>query len=99
MKYEQDKNEEEELDFDEFIKLMSKEMLENMMDEELIEAFKTFGPEDENYGITKANLKKTMDQYGERMNDEEIDALFKESDFDKDGEVGFTDFIRVVMRR
>ena len=52
-KYTEEQNPDEELEFNEFIKLMSQEMLENMMDEELIEAFKTFGPQDETDGISK----------------------------------------------
>ena len=38
--------------------------------EELVEAYRTFGPEDEKddkHGINKLQLKKTMEEYGEKF--------------------------------
>ena len=48
---------EEELDLDEFISFISKERQENEVKEELIEAFKVFGPSDEHGSITRKQLK------------------------------------------
>jgi len=42
----------EELNFSEFIRLMSKEMLDTDVTEELVEAFKEFGPNNEDESMT-----------------------------------------------
>lgn len=94
-----DPNEEPELNFQEFIALMTKEMLENMMDEELIEAFKTFNCEDENDSITRVALGEVMAQYGEKLSEQDLAALFKELDKDGDNRVSFNDFLRTMMSK
>ena len=48
---------------------MTREIFQNMVGEELIEAFKAFGPEDEFDSITRAQMAQTMQQYGEKMSD------------------------------
>lgn len=88
-----EEDEEPELNFDEFMALMTKEMLENMIDEEMIEAFKSFGCEDENDSISKVQMIATMKQYGEKMTQEEYDLLFSETDKNSDGAIDFNDFI------
>ena len=42
-----------EIEYDEFLQLMTDEMREKMTDEELIEAFKFFGAKHDKDGITK----------------------------------------------
>ena len=90
--------EEEELDFQEFIKLIGDEMLEGMMKEELIEAFNEFDP-DESQRFGKKKLRETMAKYGEKLDDQELEKLFKETDYDGDGKIGFEDFVRMMMSR
>lgn len=56
-----------ELNLDEFISFISKEMMDNDVKEELIEAYRKFcGSEDSSTGITKQQLKETMMNYGEK---------------------------------
>ena len=93
-------DEEFELDIHEFMSLMAKEMLESQnTDEELIEAFKQFGPESIEEGFDKNELKETMERYGEKMSEEQLSALFY--DLDKKGkrEVTFPDFVRMMMSK
>ena len=90
-------DEEEELDFKEFLKLIGEDMIQNAKKEELEEAYQEFEPDDK--GITKRQLKETMKKHGEKMSDEEADKLFKETDFDGDGRIGFEDFVRMMMSR
>ena len=59
--------EDPELDLDEFISFVAKETSENEIKEELVEAYRKFcGPEDPNEGITREQLQKTMEAYGEK---------------------------------
>ena len=83
------------LDQDEFIDFITEGHSTNM--EELVEAFRTFGPSDDTKAITKEELKKTMEKYGEKYSPAEFDLLFSENDADGDGFINFTDFIKVMM--
>ena len=38
-----------------------------------------------------------MEQYGEKYSTEDFKLLFEENDYDKDGVLNFTDFIRIMM--
>ena len=79
---------------------MSKEIEETNTEEELVEAFKAFGIDDaEHQKISKVQIKETMRKYGERLPDDQIDKLFKEIDYDKDGGIGFADFVRMMMSK
>ena len=56
-----------ELDLDEFISFISKEMMDNDVKEELVEAYRKFCGQDESQGgITLAQLQETMFAYGEK---------------------------------
>ena len=76
--FDEEDEEENELDLNEFIAFISKEMLENDVKEELVEAYRKFsGSDDPNNGFTRQQLQDTMIQYGEkRLSDEEFDMLF-----------------------
>ena len=90
-------DEEEELDFKEFLKLIGEDMIQNAKKEELEEAYQEFNPDEK--GITKRQLKETLREHNEKMSEEDIDKLFKETDFDGDGRIGFEDFVRMMMSR
>ena len=56
-----------ELNLDEFISFISKEMMDNDVKEELVEAYRKFcGSEDSSTGITRQQLRDTMVHYGEK---------------------------------
>ena len=76
-------------------------MLENDVNEELVEAYRKFTGSDENgEGITLEQLKNTMYNYGERrLDSEEFNLLFNETDADGDGYINFDDFVRMMMSR
>ena len=62
-----DSDDEKELDLDQFISFISKEMLDNEVKEELVEAYRKFsGSDDLEQGFTRKQLQDTMYNYGER---------------------------------
>ena len=88
-----------ELTMDEFLDYIAKEINDNNT-EELVEAFQTFGPVDQRQGISRQQLRKTMEEFGEKFQDNhEFDALFEDCDRDGNGEIGFEDFLRVLMSK
>ena len=98
MMLEVDQNSNMEVDFEEFLILMAKKLKEGEMDEELIEAFKTFDKNNNGY-ITESELKAVMHAYGEKLSDEEIHLMFKEADNDKDNKINFNDFVLMMMAK
>lgn len=85
-------------EYDEFLYLMSKKINEGQMDEEMVEAFKTFDKDDKGH-IDIKDLKRVLKHYNESMNEEEIKLLFQETDADKDGKIKFKDFILMMMAK
>ena len=98
MMLEVDQNSNMEVDFEEFLILMAKKLKEGEMDEELIEAFKTFDKNNNGF-ITESELKAVMHAYGEKLSDEEIHLMFKEADNDKDNKINFNDFVLMMMAK
>ena len=99
--YDEEEDVEQELDLDEFISFISKEMLDNEVKEELVEAYRKFsGSDNLEQGFSRKQLQETMQDYGEkRMTNEEFNLLFEETDADGDGLINFDDFVRMMMSR
>ena len=68
------------------------------MDEEMIEAFKTFDKNNNGF-ITIKELQDVMHQYGEKLSDEDVQLMFEETDYDKDGKISFEDFVLMMMAK
>ena len=77
---------------------MAKKMKEGEMDEEMIEAFKTFDKNGNGF-ITIQEMKDVMHQYGEKLSDEDVQLMFEETDYDKDGKISFEDFVLMMMAK
>ena len=77
---------------------MAKKMKEGEMDEEMIEAFKTFDKNNNGF-ITFEEMKDIMNQYGEKLSDEDAQLTFEETDYDKDGKISFEDFVLMMMAK
>ena len=72
--------------FDEFLLLMSKNLNDEQMDEEMMEVFKTFDSGNKEY-IDVKDLKRVLKGYQENLTDEEFEILFKGTDEDGDGKI------------
>jgi len=92
------KDEHDTVDYDEFVKLMSRKMATRDTREEILKVFQLFD-DDRSGRISFANLKRVVGMVGERMTDEEIQEMIDEADRDGDGEIGEEDFYRVMKRR
>ena len=85
-------------EYDEFLLLMSKKINEGQMDEEMMEAFKTFDKDSKGF-IDIKDLRRVLKSYNENLNDEEVKLMFNETDADKDGKINFKDFILMMMAK
>jgi calmodulin len=93
-----DENGDNEIDFEEFLVLMSsrKGHHNDDPDRELKDAFKVFDT-DGSGSISKSELKQLMKNLGQRLTDEELDAMMGEVDTDGNGEIDFQEFKQMMV--
>ncbi|CCH62443.1 hypothetical protein TBLA_0H01560 [Henningerozyma blattae CBS 6284] len=66
-----------QIEFDEFLVLMSRQQKSNDSKEELLEAFKVFDVNGDGY-ISRSELKQVLTSIGENLSEQEIDDMMKE---------------------
>lgn len=93
-----DGNGDHEIDFEEFLILMSSKKAKdsNDPDKELRDAFDVFDA-DGSGSISRDELKKLMRNLGQSLSDAELDAMMDEVDQDGNGEIDFEEF-KSMMR-
>lgn len=84
------------IDFQSFLSLMSRKLKETDTEEELIEAFKVFDRDRDGF-ISGGELRASMTNLGERLNDTEVDEMIHEADLDGDGLINYDEFVRMMM--
>eukprot|EP01083_Nonionella_stella_P034740 94990_1 len=93
-----DKDGSGEIEFDEFIQMMSPRMASRDTKEEIMKVFKLFDEDDTGY-ITFRNLKRICQELGEDLTDEEIQEMVDEADRAGNGQVTADDFYRIMKKR
>ena len=86
-----------QVDFPDFLDLMTARMRERDPDEAIMEAFKLFDVEGTGK-ISFDNLKRIATELGENMTDDEIREMLTEADRDDDGMNDFSEFKRVMQK-
>ncbi|XP_078313151.1 neo-calmodulin-like isoform X2 [Crassostrea virginica] len=87
-----------EISFEDFVKVMSKQIRHSDKEAELMEAFRAFDADKSGY-ISAHELRTVMTNMGEKMTEEHIDGMISEIDSDGDGKINFEEFIRLVISR
>ena len=83
-----------EVDFEEFVMLMEKQIqyIDESDEDQVLKAFKSFD-KDHDGKITMYEFRYILSQLGDMFTEEEVDTLFKECDLDNDGILVYQDFI------
>ena len=93
-----DDNGDNEIDFEEFLILMSsKKPSKDDPDKELRDAFAVFD-KDGSGSISRNELKTLMKNLGQSLSDAELDAMMDEVDTDGNGEIDFQEFKQMMVR-
>ncbi|KAF8531252.1 hypothetical protein JB92DRAFT_2852663 [Gautieria morchelliformis] len=83
------------MDFEEFAKVMSEKILARDPLDEIRRAFQLF--DDDNTGkISLRNLRRVAKEIGEKLDDEELQAMIEEFDLDQDGEINEQEFFSIM---
>ena len=77
-----------EIDFDEYLEMMAKQMTYTGSETQIREAFKVFDKESKGY-LTVAELRHIMTNLGEKLCDEEVDEMLQIVDRDGDGHIDY----------
>ena len=81
-----------EVDFEEFVMIMEKQM-HNLGEDPVLQAFKDLDKNDDGK-ITNHELRYILTHVGDNLfTDKEVDSLFKDCDIKEDGELEYEDFI------
>lgn len=77
-----------EIDFEEFLQMMSKKITTYDTEEEIRDAFRVFD-KDGNGLISSHELRQIMMNLGEKLTDEELDEMMREADLNGDGQIDY----------
>merc|ERR1719449_471521 len=87
-----------QIEFPEFLSLMASKLQDTDSIEEMREAFLVFD-RDRSGSVTASELKHVMNNFGETVTDEEVEAMIQQADEDGDGELSFDDFYHFIKSK
>jgi calmodulin len=82
------------LSFEEFVTLMTKQTVEEVVsvEDEVIRAFRTFD-KDGNGKISMNEFRFILTKLGDKMPENEVDEVFREADLNNDGFLNYEEFV------
>jgi len=83
---------------DDFITTLDSKVQDVAPDVEIAQTFQLFDREKTGF-ITSDNLYLVMGILGQKVNKEQLNAIFEEADLDGDGVINYDDFYRLVKRK
>merc|ERR1712087_596055 len=87
-----------QIEFPEFLEMMTGKMGEKDTKEEILKVFKLF--DDDSTGkVSFLNLKRVAKGLGENMTEEELQDMIDQSDRDGDGEINLEEFYRIMKKK
>ena len=96
---EYDNDGDKRISFDEFLKVALDHLNDkSKYEQDLRNAFHNFD-KDSNGFITRSELKETMKELGQKLNDDEIDQMLKEADINGDSKISFVEFMKLMSSK
>ena len=93
-----DKNKSGNIDFEEFLDMMTARMSDKDTREDINKVFRLFD-DDTSGSITIRNLRRVARELGETMTDEELQEMVERADTNGDGAVSMDDFYNIMTKK
>ena len=93
-----DKNKSGDIDFEEFLDMMTARMSDKDTREDINKVFRLFD-DDTSGSITIRNLRRVARELGETMTDEELQEMIERADSNGDGAVSMDDFYNIMTKK
>ena len=93
-----DKDKSGEIDFEEFLDMMTAKMSDKDSREDIQKVFNLFD-DDQTGKISLRNLKRVAKELGEAMSDAELLEMIERADTDTDGEINFDEFYAIMTKK
>ncbi len=87
-----------EIEFEEFLDMMTARISDKNTKQDLERVFKLFD-DDKTGHITVDNLKRVARELGEDISEEELKEIILRADLDGDGKLTFEDFYEVIVKK
>merc|ERR1711998_346716 len=84
--------------FGEFLQMMTAKMGEKDTREDIEKVFKLFDDDNTNK-ISFRNLARVAEEFGENIDDEELQDMINQADRDGDGEINIDEFYRIMKKK
>ena len=89
-----------QIDFEEFINMMTAKMSDRDTREDLQKVFRLFlGDDDKAERITFAHLKRVARELNENLPEDELKEMINRADLDHDSEVNFEEFYTIMTKK
>jgi centrin-3 len=86
-----------QIEYHDFLEIMTTKISERDPVEEILKAFKLFD-EDNSGKISLRNLRRVARELGENLSDDELQAMIDEFDKDGDGEISEQEFLNIMKQ-
>lgn len=86
-----------QIEYPDFLEIMTTKIVERDPVEEILKAFKLFD-EDNTGRISLRNLRRVARELGENLSDDELQAMIDEFDKDGDGEINENEFLGIMKQ-
>ncbi|XP_071160671.1 calmodulin-like isoform X2 [Mytilus edulis] len=83
------------IEFPEFLQMATDMMKSVDLADEVRDAFRLFDKNGDGY-VTASELKTILSNNGEKISDEELDAMVKDADVDGDGKINYQEFVSML---
>ncbi|VDH98383.1 Hypothetical predicted protein [Mytilus galloprovincialis] len=83
------------IEFPEFLQMATDMMKSVDLADEVRDAFRLFDKNGDGY-VTASELKTILSNNGEKISDEELDAMVKDADVDGDGKINYQEFVSIL---
>uniref|UniRef100_A0A4X2L2T7 EF-hand calcium-binding domain-containing protein 11 n=1 Tax=Vombatus ursinus TaxID=29139 RepID=A0A4X2L2T7_VOMUR len=85
-------------DFPAFLTMMARKMKDTDNEEEIRKAFHVFDKDSNGY-ISAAELRHVITNLREKLTDEEVDKMIRETDIDGDNQVNYEEFVQIMTAK